>query len=267
MSPQSLIGERLPLKWYPGDTRDHELGRALSYLVLFSTLGIIVRWSVGVKLMTSTEAMPAAEEEEEAHAADDHDEREPLISHGTTPSTATSVTVKPLQTPNGSVRFHANDERHRRPRSIFQSFPNTPVPSSRATSAYGSEDEDDFGTVRRVQDGPASRAGERWQTFKARVRKAMKPVKRGWKRLNDFVGVFNYVCSADTDAGAQMTVPLWAALLSLVVACIPPLQHGLDQLEPVKASIRSAGNCSVPITVRRLANDALSPRSHVLCSS
>lgn len=31
------------------------LGRALSYLVLFSTLGIIVRWSIGVRLVSSAE--------------------------------------------------------------------------------------------------------------------------------------------------------------------------------------------------------------------
>jgi len=32
-----------------------------------------------------------------------------------------------------------------------------------------------------------------------------------------------------------MTVPLWAALLSIAVACIPPVQHTLDKIEPLKA--------------------------------
>lgn len=53
---QSLIGEHMPLSWGPHDTKDSQLGRALSYLVLFSTLGIIVRWSIGVRLLTSAEA-------------------------------------------------------------------------------------------------------------------------------------------------------------------------------------------------------------------
>ena len=64
-----------------------------------------------------------------------------------------------------------------------------------------------------------------------------------------------------------MTVPLWAALLSLFVACTPPLQAALHEVEPLRASVlpplssirlltpfpcsalKSAGNCSVPITL------------------
>ena len=47
-----------------------------------------------------------------------------------------------------------------------------------------------------------------------------------------------------------MTVPLWAALASLVVACIQPLQHALDDhLPPVKGAIASLGDCSIPITL------------------
>jgi hypothetical protein len=35
------------------------LGRALSYLVLFSTLGIILRWSYGVRLLSAAETIPS----------------------------------------------------------------------------------------------------------------------------------------------------------------------------------------------------------------
>lgn len=45
----------MPISWGPKDTKDEMLGRALTYLVFYSTLGIIVRWSVGVKLLTSAE--------------------------------------------------------------------------------------------------------------------------------------------------------------------------------------------------------------------
>ena len=47
----------------------------------------------------------------------------------------------------------------------------------------------------------------------------------------------------------QMTVPLWAALMSLFVACVPPLQRTLHDIEPLKSAIASAGSCSVPITL------------------
>jgi len=46
-----------------------------------------------------------------------------------------------------------------------------------------------------------------------------------------------------------MTVPLWAALMSLFVACVPPLQRTLHDIEPLKSAIASAGSCSVPITL------------------
>ena len=47
-----------------------------------------------------------------------------------------------------------------------------------------------------------------------------------------------------------MTVPLWAALASLVVACIQPLQHILeDHVQPIKGALNSAGNVSIPLTL------------------
>lgn len=47
-----------------------------------------------------------------------------------------------------------------------------------------------------------------------------------------------------------MTAPLWAAILSLVVALIRPVQHALDvHLWPVKAAVSQAGACSIPLTL------------------
>ena len=45
-------------------------------------------------------------------------------------------------------------------------------------------------------------------------------------------------------------MPLWAAVLSLIVACVQPLQHALDaHMEPVKGALTQAGNCSIPLTL------------------
>lgn len=45
-------------------------------------------------------------------------------------------------------------------------------------------------------------------------------------------------------------MPMWAALLSLIVACIPPLQHGMIQhVMPIKAALNAAGDCSIPLTL------------------
>lgn len=47
-----------------------------------------------------------------------------------------------------------------------------------------------------------------------------------------------------------MTMPLYAALASLIVALTPPLQHTLtEHLQPVKGFLASAGSCSIPVTL------------------
>ncbi|KAK7685570.1 hypothetical protein QCA50_011437 [Cerrena zonata] len=49
---QSLVVTVPGLKWDDDDNRDAMVGRALTYLVLYSTLGMIVRWSYGVRLLS-----------------------------------------------------------------------------------------------------------------------------------------------------------------------------------------------------------------------
>jgi len=47
-----------------------------------------------------------------------------------------------------------------------------------------------------------------------------------------------------------LTPPLWASLISLVVALCRPLQHLLEaHMHPVQGAIAQAGNCSIPITL------------------
>lgn len=60
---QSLTYTVDGLKWGTQDTRDAMLGRALSYLVLFSTLGIILRWSYGIQLLSTADDDSPKDEE------------------------------------------------------------------------------------------------------------------------------------------------------------------------------------------------------------
>ncbi|KAK7685571.1 hypothetical protein QCA50_011438 [Cerrena zonata] len=47
-----------------------------------------------------------------------------------------------------------------------------------------------------------------------------------------------------------MTVPLWAALASLLVACIRPVQHVLEEhMEWFKGALNQAGDVSIPLTL------------------
>lgn len=60
---QSLTYTVDSLKWGTQDSRDAMLGRALSYLVLFSTLGIILRWSYGIQLLSTADDEAISDEE------------------------------------------------------------------------------------------------------------------------------------------------------------------------------------------------------------
>lgn len=134
-------------------------------------------------------------------------------------------------------------------RRIFQSFPNTPIPSQYGGSEPSdSEDEDEEdeewgaqrGVGRRFVDGVES--SRMWRTVRRWSLKMWRPVKRMGKKVGAFVS-FTFFARRNDEPDAdrrsqlrsQMTVPLWAALLSLVVACIPPLQHVLNEAEPLKA--------------------------------
>jgi hypothetical protein len=125
--------------------------------------------------------------------------------------------------------------------TIFHSFPNTPnqshshLPSysSAATSIgtapssdSGDETEGDLPTARRRHPSgtpPSARFLRRYRHH----------IARRWHKLNEF-----------------MTVPLWAALASLIVACIPAVQHALDEhMQPLKGAVSAAGSCSIPLTL------------------
>ncbi|KAG8733779.1 hypothetical protein FRC11_002553 [Ceratobasidium sp. 423] len=142
---QSLVVTVHELKWGKGDTKDAMLGRALTYLVLYSTLGMILRWSYGVHLLAQADDETLAANEQPA-------ETEPLLY------------------------------------------------------------EDRADTI---------------------LRHGKRRVVRFLKGLNEF-----------------MTIPMYAAVASLIVACVPPMQHALDQhMQPVKGALLNAGSCSIPVTL------------------
>ncbi|GAA6056682.1 hypothetical protein JCM3770_006465, partial [Rhodotorula araucariae] len=321
---QSLIGEKLPLQWGPHDSRDGMLGRGLSYLVLFSSLGIIVRWSIGVRLLTSAESQdddanvpshadveradgagarpnghrdaagspPSEVREDEADAAGEGD----ALLHpddAAHPGTVSTKSSRSILKSAGSTLAHSREsstlssgentvvanrhghgqghgaaradphlivlpstnfagradpaivevvktQRKKRAR-IFSSFPTTPTASvysaSEHTGSVGSSD-DAWDDDDDAEWGAERGFGRRWLDsgrfvrVRRAARRARHKLARFWAKFSDF-----------------MTVPLWAAVLSLVVACIPPLQSTLNKAEPLKAAIRSAGSCSVPITL------------------
>ncbi|KAI0787689.1 membrane transport protein-domain-containing protein, partial [Fomes fomentarius] len=179
---QSLVATVPDLKWEDDDNEDTMIGRALTYLVMYLTLGMLLRWSYGVHLLsqgdpesTSTKVLRGAEGEEETRLLVGSEE----------------IPVHPLS---------------------HMSTPNEVAEEGEYAMEY--------------RHSSASPPSSSWHSHGHRPLKVLKA-------LNDF-----------------MTAPLWAALASLVVACIPPLQRTLDhRLPPVKGAIALLGDASIPTTL------------------
>ncbi|KAJ7183223.1 membrane transport protein-domain-containing protein [Mycena filopes] len=271
---QSLVITVPGLKWGQEDNTDSMVGRALTYLVLYSTLGMVLRWSYGVRLLAQSDPESEAAGEE----GEGDEETRPLLGGHAHDRFATEDTLRPTSrdeddddTPHISVEAPVHTHKllrpgHERRRSRFyNSFPNSPNQSrmklpdidSAPNSASGStlvrspessdSDSDDFEAeplplhadptvatlpthVRRpsrpIRQPSALGGSSSWRRNKRRIRLA-------WAALNEF-----------------MTVPLWAALASLIVACVQPLQHALDEhMQPIKGAVTSAGGCAIPLTL------------------
>ncbi|CAE6386351.1 hypothetical protein RSOLAG1IB_02537 [Rhizoctonia solani AG-1 IB] len=272
---QSLVVTVHELKWGKGDTKDGMLGRALTYLVLYSTLGMILRWSYGVHLLAQADEETLVVNQQPA-------ETEPLLGEPQSdatqnaqgslsrPKSRVSFTIDSDQTPGSSPKAQLShlpqsppvpsssttlqvptEQDFARPKPgrrqttfrDFYSFPATPARShdniaSLATSTAGDSDDvgdvgqdDEWGSTQqllpRVATTPTS---SRLQSL---IRRAKRRVMRFLKGLNEF-----------------MTIPMYAAVASLIVACVPPMQHALDKhMQPVKGALLNAGSCSIPVTL------------------
>lgn len=302
---QSLVVSVHGLKWTPDDNKNAMLGRALTYLVLYSTLGMMLRWSYGVRLLSSADAPPTPTSPHSPLLADVPCDAEGAqyadnasLSDGTTLSEhhgssrfdpmspshhwqtqartqAVLVTSSsddtddndhdtaceiPIPEPAGHIygqlrphrspsHLHLSPSRHleqsslshsRSPHSlhparntaIYHSFPNSPVREhtplvSDSVTPADSEDEEDRAEV---ENGAFRR--QHHKRPHTCLRHVWKRTKNGWRHVNAF-----------------MTMPLWASVLSLIVACTPPLQAALERMEPVKGALGAAGNCSIPLTL------------------
>jgi predicted permease len=229
---QSLVVTVPQLHWEeegePEDTANGMLGRALTYLVLFSTLGMFLRWSVASQLLSTmdeeeTEVEPVVQT---GRLIDHDDEQEatpnsPKIvirrstedggqAHEGAPANMTGESL-----PEGPPGRRPSKTRQGPP-AWARSFPNSPT--------FGQSDEEE---EEEEVEGSQHRAGP-------------STLQKIWQ-----VGIvkpFNAVTSF-------MTMPLYAATISLIVALIPPLQKALGSIEPLVGAIETAGACSIPLTM------------------
>ncbi|KAF9652326.1 auxin efflux carrier [Thelephora ganbajun] len=231
---QSLVVTVPALRWDADDDKNSMLARALTYLVLYSTLGMVVRWSYGVRLLS--------------HADPESVENSPTTNEPTQPENG--FEEQPSHNSDSPDSEHVPDirvlssppllgvARMKNTANVFYSFPNTPTRSvirlpdngSNYQTPYGSDEEDGG-------EDELPRARPIAEPTRSRLRSILRRTKR---RIVKSAKAFNKF----------MTVPLWAALASFIVACVAPLQAFLkNDLEPIKRALNNAGNCSIPLTL------------------
>jgi hypothetical protein len=125
------------------------LGRALSYLALYSTLGIVLRWSVGVKLLSAADDEPPSKQpshvlEPGLEQPDAGDERSPLLNGHDKNASACTLVAEPESFTDSAasspeLRRRAG-RRDSRP-GDFTSFPNTPRQRGHGLSDIDSDEE------------------------------------------------------------------------------------------------------------------------------
>ncbi|TFK18760.1 endoplasmic reticulum protein [Coprinopsis marcescibilis] len=261
---QSLVVAVPDLKWGADDDKNVMLGRALTYLTMYSTMGMILRYSYGIRLLARADTV---------HTQGIVDEQTPLLAdlernrHRTLSTHPSASTFVSHEGENGFLvsspkSFRAVDSSpdlttqsavprpgpvRRGTTKFYNSFPNSPNDSceylgcstnSSSASSSSSEDEEEDGIPplslnnQRGQDNHEGHERHRRHRHSL-THRILRYVRKSWLSFYDF-----------------MTVPLWAALLSLIVACIQPLQHALTyHLIPVNGAINTAGKCSVPLTL------------------
>ncbi|KAI0301620.1 membrane transport protein-domain-containing protein [Multifurca ochricompacta] len=206
---QSLAATVPGLKWGQDDTKDAIIGRALTYLLLCSTIGQFLRWSYGVHLLSKSDPL------EETENTPEHDEGG---------STSTGERVETSEHPEHPFGLFT-DGRDRDPWckspvscSCFYSFPSTPYSSGvslptdqTTTSIFDSDGESDDELRVPAWSRPPP-------TYLQRVGRSARSI---WKKVTDF-----------------LTPPLWASIISLAVALNQPLQHMLEvHMQPLQGAL------------------------------
>lgn len=237
---QSLVGTVKGLKRSPEDDENAMISRGLTFIMLFSCLGMILRWSVGVHLLSQKGGEDDEDEQDRSTGGSQlqrgrsHQSREGVLVdiEPPTPSSQNDVEV-----PKRQKRFHHIP--------VFFYVPRTPerslTPSPSIHNAAASPDQ--------VSGIEADEGYSHEETAlllpRSIPRVGMTPSAKGflnkqWNRLKKFLKSVNEV----------MSPPLWASVLSLIVAMIPPLQSVLNtRLDFIKSAADTAGACAVPLTL------------------
>jgi len=237
---------------------DEMLGRALSYLVLFSTLGIILRWSVGVKLLSVTDdpVEPILADEAAPKALNGSADSNTLVRSppALEPENQPLLLQQDQDVKRRSARFPEGtpmeSEEHTNPGSIegaqrkkartdtgdyFRSFPNTPTWRTPATSSKGSsehsdeEDEDAEGEASSPVTDDSEWGAERGTGMRSGTKPARSKFQSRMRKMRKFVVKWVWTPMKKTFFAIRsfMTVPLRVHLTGMWFDCLPSFRPGM----------------------------------------
>ena len=168
-------------------------------------------------------------------------------SHPTYSSTTSNERLLPL---TQDLLNSPNQHFHRRftmgprtgPKFFYHSFPNTPVRSLSPTATPPLID-----VTSEEHQQPEN---DEWGNDRPRLPYAgvTPPTPSGWRSCA--CGMRDTILKTLKRFHEFMTIPLYAALASFIVALIPSLQHFMmEHVTPVRGFLTSAGACSIPVTM------------------
>jgi predicted permease len=251
---QSLATTVPLLKWGTDDTIDAMFGRSLTYLVVFSTLGMIVshlalrssranpvqlRWSYGIRLLSQvdeSEPPPTTYRDVDTVTTPLVDDLDPRGRH-----------ARRTRTRLPHPRITHVSRRHTLPHGRLHSHLPA-VPTSLGDQSE-SEDTDELETTEADSEDTIALRSEQIDTAFSEAEDhapapASEPTPRWSRRVPSF---FTRLLATLT----SLSPPLVASLLALFCVLVPPVQQALksDAMTPFKGALDSAGACSVPLTM------------------
>ncbi|KAL4072437.1 membrane transport protein-domain-containing protein [Scleroderma yunnanense] len=255
---QSLVATVHGLKWGNDDDKNAMFGRALTYLVVFSTLGMMLRWSYGVRLLAQ-----ANSDNNEPEAPEDSAVLSPGSYHDYTDDTPTHVPTRRF------VRYHdeldqnkawtdqegaLHPQRHilHVPPAVIGDELTDPSPSQTPSDSDLETDSDETLASRVVapyrvlfHPSPLSNASTASRSHPSPPRQFIHAVHSLRPHMHP-LAILRFMCRMIRASPP----PLLASLIALVCT-IPVLQTLLKSsiMVPVRGALESTGGCSVPVTL------------------
>ncbi|KAF8548054.1 hypothetical protein OG21DRAFT_814463 [Imleria badia] len=261
---QSLATTVPLLKWGPDDTLDAMFGRSLTYLVVFSTLGMMLRWSYGMHLLSRAEEPDSPEAPPLTTYRDVDDTRisDPPTAHlidydtdGDIDSRDRHVRrTRPLCSRLPHPHLSPLSRRHTHPH-LHSHLP--AVPTSLGDQSE-SDDTDEVDTTEGDSEDTIALRSEQVDTGFSTEAEDQTPAPAPaplpsfpeaaprWDRPAQpslFKRLFKTLTS--------LSPPLVASLFALFCVLVPPVQRLLNSevMIPFKGALDSAGACSIPVTM------------------